>query len=91
IALESMAPLNDKIHLFASGGVRTGIDMAKAIILNAELCGLASPFLKAAMDSPDAVIKVIESLKREFQTAMFLLGMSSVEKLKGNKSLILKQ
>ncbi|MEM7396152.1 MAG: alpha-hydroxy-acid oxidizing protein, partial [Verrucomicrobiota bacterium] len=72
------------------GGIRSGIDMAKAVILGASLCGLASPFLKPAMESADRVIEVIEKLRREFVTAMFLLGVDRFEQLFGNESLLLQ-
>lgn len=89
LALQRLAPYRDRLTLIASGGIRSGIDMVKAIILGASLCGLASPFLKPAMRSADDVIEVIERLKREFVTAMFLLGIKRVDRLQGNASLIL--
>ena len=87
-ALKSLAPLD--VTLIASGGIRTGIDMAKAMILGASLCGMARPFLTPAMESTDAVRNVIQRIKREFVTAMFLLGTQTVDDLKGHEELILK-
>jgi len=87
-ALKQLAPLN--VTLIASGGIRSGLDMAKAVILGASLCGLARPFLNPAMESGDEVRKVIQRLKREFVTAMFLLGADRVEKIKGREELILR-
>ena len=89
LALAMLGPYKAKINLIASGGIRNGVDMAKAVILGASLCGIASPFLRPALDSADAVIKVIQRLKREYTTAMFLLGVDSFEKFHGNTSLIL--
>jgi isopentenyl-diphosphate delta-isomerase len=40
-----------RVTLIASGGVRNGLDMAKAMILGASLCGVAAPFLEPAMTS----------------------------------------
>lgn len=80
---------NPSATYIASGGIRNGIDMAKSIILGARLCGLAAPFLAAARESSDAVITVIERLRREFQTAMFLLGCANHEQLHGNTDLII--
>jgi isopentenyl-diphosphate delta-isomerase len=60
------------------------------VILGASLCGLASPFLQPAMQSSDAVIEAIEGLRNEFSTAMFLLGMQTVEELQDNDALILQ-
>jgi isopentenyl-diphosphate delta-isomerase len=64
--------------------------MVKAIILGASLCGIASPFLKPAVESADKVVEVIHALKREFTTAMFLLGVKSVKEMIGNEGLLLK-
>lgn len=88
---EALGALSDlDVTLIASGGIRTGIDMAKAIVLGASLCGIARPFLTPAMESADAVRKVIRRIKKEFVTAMFLLGADRVEKIKGRGELILK-
>jgi len=84
LALEQLAPLG--VTLIASGGIRSGLDMAKAVVLGASLCGLARPFLNPAMESVDEVRKVIQRLKREFVTAMFLLGADRVEKIKGRRA-----
>ena len=89
VALTMLQPYREKVNLIASGGIRNGVDMVKAVILGASLCGMASPFLRPALDSPDAVIKVIQRLKREYTTAMFLLGTDTFEKVHGNSSLIL--
>jgi len=90
-AIKALAPYRHSATLIASGGIRTGIDMAKVIILGASVCGMARPFLGPAMESVKAVREKIQRLKREFVTAMFLLGTGSVEKLKGNEGLIINQ
>lgn len=74
--------------LIASGGIRNGIDMAKSLILGADLCGVAAPLLKAAQISQDAVVAVIQKYQREFQTTMFLLGCKDTASLRGNTALI---
>ncbi len=77
------------LTLIASGGVRTGIDMVKALVLGASLCGIAAPLLKPALESADAVIRHIRRLQKEFAVAQFLLGIPSVPDLIGNRSLLL--
>ncbi len=74
--------------LIASGGLRTGLDMAKAVVLGASLCGLAAPFLPAALESADAVRAVIRRLRREFATAMFLLGASRLAQIEDQPALL---
>lgn len=91
-ALRAARPIlessRQRTTLIASGGIRSGIDMAKSIILGADLCGLAAPFLPAAQISRDAVIGKIVQLRREFQTAMYLLGCADCAALKGNAMLL---
>jgi isopentenyl-diphosphate Delta-isomerase len=91
LALQLLAPFRDRVTLIASGGIRSGIDMVKATILGASLCGLASPFLKPAMESADRVIEEIERLNREFRTAMFLLGARTVDDLFDHGELIVNR
>lgn len=90
-ALRLMKPYRDDVALIASGGIRNGIDMAKSIILGASLCGIARPFLDPARESADAVRVMIRKLKREFTTAMFLLGAGTLDELKGREELILNE
>ncbi len=88
-ALRLLKPWRDRVDLIASGGIRSGVDMAKAVILGARLCGMAAPFLRPAMDSSDAVASLIRKIEREFRTAMFLLGVAEVDSLHGNEALVL--
>ncbi len=89
LALLALRPFRRRLSIIASGGIRSGIDMAKAMVLGASLCGIASPFLKPAMKSPERVLGVIETLRREFVTAMFLLGARKTQDLIGNEGLLL--
>jgi isopentenyl-diphosphate delta-isomerase len=85
---EAQSVLPKEAVLIASGGIRNGIDMAKAIILGADVCGLAAPLLSAARQSTEATIDVICRLEREFRTAMFLLGCANCAALKNNTGLL---
>ncbi len=86
--LMQLAPLRDRVTLIASGGIRSGIDMAKAMILGASLCGIAKPFLEPALRSADEVIQLIEQLRKEFIITLFLLGVRRLDELIGNESLL---
>mgnify|MGYP002747571309 FL=1 len=77
------------VVLIASGGIRNGIDMAKAILLGAELCGIAAPFLAAAQHSAAAVSAAIARLEREYRTALYLLGCHNNAALRDNHALLL--
>ncbi|HHY55968.1 MAG TPA: type 2 isopentenyl-diphosphate Delta-isomerase [Chloroflexi bacterium] len=70
------------VHLFASGGIRTGQDIVKCVALGADLVGLASPFLKAAMESAEAVIEEMELLIAEARIAMFCSGAETIDALR---------
>ncbi len=47
--------------VIASGGVRSGLDMAKGLAFGADLCGMALPLLKPAMKDDKALFGVIDS------------------------------
>ncbi|KDE40701.1 MAG: type 2 isopentenyl-diphosphate Delta-isomerase [Nitrincola lacisaponensis] len=91
LALKQAEPFLDQATLIASGGIRDGIDMVKSVILGASLCGVAAPLLQPAMESADAVVSTIEKMRREFVTAMFLLGTPDTAALFRNKALIVEE
>ncbi|MEA2008593.1 MAG: alpha-hydroxy-acid oxidizing protein, partial [Chloroflexota bacterium] len=67
--------------IFASGGLRSGVDIAKCLALGATLGGMAIPFLKAATISPEKTIQIIKNIKRELQVAMFAAGVGNLTTL----------
>jgi isopentenyl-diphosphate delta-isomerase len=69
------------LKIIASGGLRTGTDIAKCIALGSVLGGMASPYLKAAVDSLDALLAVIDGLCREIRVCMFAAGAANVAAL----------
>ncbi|HRN50423.1 MAG TPA: type 2 isopentenyl-diphosphate Delta-isomerase [Anaerolineales bacterium] len=69
------------MRIFASGGLRSGVDVAKGIALGAELGGMAGPFLKAAVKSSEAVVETINEVSRELQVAMFAAGAGDIASL----------
>lgn len=66
----------------ATGGVRSGLDAARAIALGANLIGVGFPFLKAASESEDAVRAYIEQFLAELRVAMQLTGAASIQELR---------
>jgi isopentenyl-diphosphate delta-isomerase len=70
-----------QLAIIASGGLRSGVDIAKCIALGARIGGMAGPFLKAAAQSLEAAVLIIEELKREVQVCMFASGAGDLEAL----------
>ncbi len=68
--------------VIASGGLRDGIDAAKCVALGASLAGFASPFLKAADKSQEAVAELIQILVRQLRVAMFCSGARNLDELR---------
>jgi isopentenyl-diphosphate delta-isomerase len=70
------------VTLIASGGIRTGVEAAKAIALGADAAALATPFLPPATISPEAVGEKIGEILEELHTAMFCVGAGNLQELK---------
>lgn len=70
------------LRVIGSGGVRSGLDVAKALAMGAELVGLAQPFLGPAMESADAVVRSIERVVAELRIAMFCTGAARISALR---------
>jgi isopentenyl-diphosphate delta-isomerase len=70
------------VAIFASGGLRDGLDIAKCIALGATLGGMASPFLKAAVRSIEDTIQAINEIRRQMQVCMFATGAGDLENLR---------
>jgi len=80
-AILNVRRVSPDIISFASGGLRTGVDICKCIALGARLGGLAGPFLKAAVRSIEETIQTISELKREMQVCMFAAGVGDLDSL----------
>ena len=70
------------LPVFASGGLRDGIDIAKCIALGADLAGLASPLLKAADESEEAVDLLLQELTAQLRIAMLCTASRNVRELR---------
>jgi len=75
------------IPLIASGGLRHGLEVAKAIALGADLAGLAMPFLRAAAESEATLHALAEVLIAEITTVLFCTGNANLQQLKQSQTL----
>lgn len=77
----SLSLADTDLPLIASGGIRTGLDVARSIVLGASMAGAAAPLLEAAAESADAVRKVLTIIREELKAAMLLTGSPDIASL----------
>ncbi len=79
-ALQSCSQV-EGLKLIAGGGVRSGLDLAKAITMGAKYGTSAKPFLGPSLESPENVALVIQRYRKELQVAMFSCGAANLKQL----------
>jgi len=82
IEVKRLASEKKDLLVLGSGGIRNGIEIAKAISLGADLVGLAQPFAQAGLVSEERVEMLISKLAYELKVAMFGVGVKNIEELK---------
>jgi isopentenyl-diphosphate delta-isomerase len=73
--------LPDRV-VIASGGIRDGIEVAKALALGADAVAIASPVLRAAAVSVESAVELLRQIVEELRTAMFLTGSRTIADLR---------
>jgi len=71
--------------VFASGGLKDGLDIAKCIALGAALGGMAGQFLKAAALSTEQAVEMMKLTKKQIEVTMFATGAGTLEGLRAGK------
>ncbi|GAB1472465.1 type 2 isopentenyl-diphosphate Delta-isomerase [Chloroflexota bacterium] len=70
-----------EMTIFASGGIKDGLDIAKCIALGATLGGMAGQFLKAAAVSTEKAVEMMKLTKRQIEVTMFTTGAATLSDL----------
>ena len=73
--------------LIATGGLRSGVDVAKAIALGADIGAMARPMLVKASEGDEALEQFIDQVNTEIRICMFGIGADSIDSLRGTDSL----
>ncbi len=77
----------DKLSLIATGGIRSGLTIAKAVGLGAKMCGVGLPLFKAALISTESVVQEIRQLETQLKVAMMASNCGKLSSLSQKLSL----
>ncbi len=81
-AIRDVRQVAPDIPLIASGGIRTGVDIAKVLALGADVATMAAVLLQAAAESTQALYERVEIIRRQLSIAMFAAGAPTIAQLR---------
>ncbi len=70
------------LQIVASGGIRSGLDIAKSIGLGADMAAFGQPLLTAALASPEKVVEFIAGIIHEIKITMLCVGAKNLDALR---------
>ncbi len=79
---------NVGLPIVATGGIRSGLDVAKALALGASAAGMAKPMLEAAKVGARAIVDELQAVIAELKAAMFLTGCETVSELQEQRCIV---
>lgn len=82
-SLLEVTSLNLPIQIVASGGIRTGVEVCKALRLGAQIVGIAGTFLKVLLNEGEKeFIRLVDTLLTEIKMTLLLTGAENLDSLK---------
>jgi len=72
-----------EMTIFASGGLKDGLDIAKCVALGASLGGMAGQFLKAAAVSTEKTVEMLKLTKKQIEVTMQMVSVPNLAHLEG--------
>ena len=73
-SIQNVRSVSPEIPLVATGGIRSGQDIAKALVLGADVAAMARPMLLAAHQGEEALFQFIEDILTELKITYFAMG-----------------
>ncbi len=89
-AMSSSLELELNYDIWASGGLRSGLDAAKLISMGASAAGFAMPIMVEALKGVDSLIKLFDQYEYELKVALFCTGSQNIEKFQEKKAWLLR-
>ncbi|GAG69331.1 unnamed protein product, partial [marine sediment metagenome] len=89
VSIVNVRKVSQKLTI-ATGGLKTGIDIAKSIVLGADVGGFAYKFLKSSWkdrknDTISNTVREIRTLKNELRSSLWLMNLGSLNELKNKR------
>ncbi len=81
-SVQRVRQISRTVPLIASGGLSSGLDLAKALALGANVGAMARPLLRSAVDSFETLRRHLTVLEQQFRITMFAVGAADVETLR---------
>jgi isopentenyl-diphosphate delta-isomerase len=79
---------NVGLPVIATGGLRSGLDVARAIAIGASSAGMAGRLLPAALEGKDALTRELSTIIDELKAAMFLVGAKDLKELAASRAIL---